>query len=786
MLMSYSLGRSQRGFAILEALVAMLIMTIGVLSLSAMQTTINRYSNEAKLRSDATRLAQEKIEALRSFTGIASTIVGQGATSATALNWNALAGNTDTVASANATFTRVWTLSGTTADPMRGIQVTMTWQNRAGESQSLTLSSVIAQADPADSGYLGFPLPLNTNLKRPKDRNLDIPVRSVDLGTGQSGLRYGTGGQYLVFSNVSGDVVKICSPPSLTASSTDAQIIAALTSANSATASCTSISGYIVAGYIKKGSSVSSTEWNAIKDNLGISTSLITRYNNGADAISCNAQDATDQNTGALIPDFKSYICVIPLTAPGANVAATWGGPILISGPSTWRGVSSKYYVCRFQYTATTTFTDPNLRNVQGSSPSLTGYSGVNKSIDQQNYLLAATANSTDTTTPSCLTIAEMNVSGVSSGILHQDCRAASNAANYTAACPVTGAAATYTLAYNGNQNTGGTAPTDPSSPYVAGSPVTVLANSGTLTRDNFTFGGWSIYADGSGAVYAAGNTFTIANNTTLYAVWLADGRVTYSGNNNTGGTAPVDSSTYAAGQTVTVRENTGLLERSGYTFAGWNTLADGTGQDYAGGNTFVISGDKTLYAKWNSVAAVTVTYSGNGNTGGTAPTDGTSYASGSTVTVQGAGSLTKTNAIFNGWNTAMNGSGTSRAAGSTFTISQNTTLYAQWLASITLATPVPTWQNGAPYALTWSAVTGATGYSVASCTTINTASLTPCTPANPVSQTATSKTPTLTNRDTVCYTVTATGPSPYVNSAASAVKCIYFENAGGGSVSTN
>jgi len=36
------------------------------------------------------------------------------------------------------------------------------------------------------------------------------------------------------------------------------------------------------------------------------------------------------------------------------------------------------------------------------------------------------------------------------------------------------------------------------------------------------------------------------------------------------------------------------------------------------------------------------VTYFGNGNNGGSAPTDGTSYAYNATVTVAGAGALTK------------------------------------------------------------------------------------------------------------------------------------------------
>jgi hypothetical protein len=53
--------------------------------------------------------------------------------------------------------------------------------------------------------------------------------------------------------------------------------------------------------------------------------------------------------------------------------------------------------------------------------------------------------------------------------------------------------------------------------------------------------------------------------------------KVTYNGNNNTSGSVPTDSTQYT-GQNATVLGNTGSLARTGYTFAGWNTLADGTG----------------------------------------------------------------------------------------------------------------------------------------------------------------------------------------------------------------
>jgi uncharacterized repeat protein (TIGR02543 family) len=80
---------------------------------------------------------------------------------------------------------------------------------------------------------------------------------------------------------------------------------------------------------------------------------------------------------------------------------------------------------------------------------------------------------------------------------------------------------------------------------------------------------------------------------------------VTYNGNTNTSGNAPTDgSSAYAPDSTVIVLGNSGspVLAKSGFTFAGWNTAADGSETSYSQGNTFTINANTTLYAQWTSV----------------------------------------------------------------------------------------------------------------------------------------------------------------------------------------
>ena len=80
-------------------------------------------------------------------------------------------------------------------------------------------------------------------------------------------------------------------------------------------------------------------------------------------------------------------------------------------------------------------------------------------------------------------------------------------------------------------------------------------------------------------------------------------------------------------------------------------------------------------------VASYSVSYQGNGNTAGVAPTDSISYPDGSTVSVLGPGGLAKSGYSFAGWNTSTDGSGTSYAPAARLTMgSVNMTLYAQWI----------------------------------------------------------------------------------------------------------
>ena len=104
------------------------------------------------------------------------------------------------------------------------------------------------------------------------------------------------------------------------------------------------------------------------------------------------------------------------------------------------------------------------------------------------------------------------------------------------------------------------------------------------LTKTGFTFSEWNTKSDGTGITYASGSDFKIGSaNVILYAKWTTNQtyKVTYNGNGNVSGTVPVDGNNYETGATVTVYKNINSLAKIGYVFAGWNTVADGSGTNY-------------------------------------------------------------------------------------------------------------------------------------------------------------------------------------------------------------
>lgn len=180
-----------------------------------------------------------------------------------------------------------------------------------------------------------------------------------------------------------------------------------------------------------------------------------------------------------------------------------------------------------------------------------------------------------------------------SSGLYYQKDTTVSNinsARTFTAVWTVQ----TYTVSYNANGGTGTMSDTTWTYPTTSG---TVSANG--FSRTGYSFAGYNTALNGTGTWYYGGNT--ISSSATLYAQWTANtGTVYYNGNGNDGGSTANTTWTYPS-TSGTVRANG--YTRTGYTFARWNTQANGAGTDYYPGGTTPGDGT-TLYALW-SVSAI-------------------------------------------------------------------------------------------------------------------------------------------------------------------------------------
>ena len=158
-----------------------------------------------------------------------------------------------------------------------------------------------------------------------------------------------------------------------------------------------------------------------------------------------------------------------------------------------------------------------------------------------------------------------------------------------------------------------------PDTTGVTGQNVTIAQNG--FTRPGYTFTGWARDRRTDPSLQPGGRYTLTPGTTTLWAQWKADpAHLIY--NANTGSTSQTRRTDGVVDQTLTVIANP--FTRTGYTFTGWNTQADGRGKAYAAGNGFRLVADaksnpvntSVLYAQWR-INRVTLKFDPNGGTGG-------------------------------------------------------------------------------------------------------------------------------------------------------------------------
>jgi uncharacterized repeat protein (TIGR02543 family) len=244
------------------------------------------------------------------------------------------------------------------------------------------------------------------------------------------------------------------------------------------------------------------------------------------------------------------------------------------------------------------------------------------------------------------------------------------------------------------------------------------FTNTGTAT-------GCSFAVSGSGTTY----TVTVSGCTdsgTIIPQFASGGATDTAGN---GGPASASTSTtpldYVSQFTVTFNSNGGTgsmsaqssataanltansFSRTGYTFDGWNTAANGSGTPYANSASYPFTSSTTLYAQW-SANTLSVTYDGNN---GSAPSGGSSSTT-TGATMSSLATSTRAGYTLAGWFTAASG-GTQVTTSAGHGRTADFTLYAQWTAN-TLTVTYDANGGTTPSGGSTSTVTGGTLSSLA------------------------------------------------------------------------
>lgn len=251
-----------------------------------------------------------------------------------------------------------------------------------------------------------------------------------------------------------------------------------------------------------------------------------------------------------------------------------------------------------------------------------------------------------------------------------------------------------------------------------------------TPTRTGHTFKGWATSSSATSGT-AAGASYTPTAETTLYATWQIN-TWTVSYNTNGHGTTPAaQTKTYgqtltlqpfisqqtATGHTVSFNKNGGTTTPSSitsniyYNQSSWNTASNGSGDSYSSQGSYTANTGATLYAIWNSsngsiTLPAAITRSDSTETGFKVSFN----ANGGTCSTSELSATNTRKYTFKQW-AAGSTSGTGYNAGTSFTPTGATTMYATWTESVTngsITLPVPT-RNGYTF-MGWATSASASG----------------------------------------------------------------------------
>jgi hypothetical protein len=380
--------RLDTGTSLVEALVAMAVMAFGMLAVVGVQATLRLNADIAKQRSEAVRIAQQAMEAARSF-AVVDTTPGRAA-------YADIANFTDqVVVAANTTFLLSRNVAARSRPDRKDVSVVVEWDDRNGARQQVALASVIGANDPAASLAL-VARPNGIPERLPLGRHPAIPPRAVTVGEGLSGFKppggSGGGNVVWVFNNTTGLIVGVCNGVSTPQDSLTAADVAGCSDNTVAQP----LSGFVrfATDALQPTAEVAENP-SSTALNLAINVALGSTGHPMPDHSCYAAAPMSAATTDTVVP----YYCAI-----FSNVARVWSGtstvaPLAFSevGQVAWEialdaadAAATRYRVCRYTPATSDAQPVPNREHPRQ-------YSNVTalEPLRDQNFLVIRAGNGT-------------------------------------------------------------------------------------------------------------------------------------------------------------------------------------------------------------------------------------------------------------------------------------------------------------------------------------------------------------------------------------------------------
>jgi Tfp pilus assembly protein PilV len=393
--------KAQRGMSLIEALVAFLVVTLGMLGLMRGQEGLRWNSELARHRGEALRLAQQAMEGQRAFVAPNANLVStHGSPHYAAIQSN------NAVNATHPSNTRYQVQSAVDENASfayKTSRIEVSWTDRKGQPQSLHLHTLIAGQDPSLATALSQ-APRAHPVWGVGGRSAFIPPAAHDLGDGRSSFKpSSTSTLVWLFDNRSGRVTSICT--GLPANLQQAKVN------SSHLTQCSTVNALLLSGLVRFSLAQPPTAQAANDVPLPLSVDLslsraptttppqcvsepvkVVMLNGSAAWVALNA--STGLETGER---FVSYYCLVDLPATNGNspTNATWSGHSHIS-PQGWAiGLNAgQYRVCRYS-------SDTNgSGNIDRNEEHPATYTSVSAPLHHQHFLVVRGEQSCPISTP--------------------------------------------------------------------------------------------------------------------------------------------------------------------------------------------------------------------------------------------------------------------------------------------------------------------------------------------------------------------------------------------------